>query len=232
MNYAIANFKMNKTSDEVDEYICELRQNLKNSVKTVICPSFVSLERAVKASFGSLIEIGAQNLFFEEKGAFTGEISIGMLESVGVKYAIIGHSERRHYFKESDDLLFKKVKAAANRLKVIYCFGETEEERDAGKSLEVTLNQLNLVKSFFENIILAYEPVWAIGTGKTANAEGSFALIKELESKLGALPDCLYGGSVNHKNAKSFIDAGFKGVLVGSASLDVKEFSKIIENMS
>lgn len=231
MNYAVANFKMNKTSNEVDEYICEIRQNLQNNVKTIICPSFVSLERSVRSAFGSLIDIGAQNLFFEERGAFTGEISVKMLEDIGVKYAIIGHSERRQYFKESDDLLLKKVETAASRLKVIYCFGETEEERNSGKSVDVTFGQLNLVKKFFENIILAYEPVWAIGTGKTANAEESFSLIKVLESKLGKLPECLYGGSINYKNAKSFIDSGFKGVLVGSASLDVKEFSKIIKEL-
>ncbi|WP_448589652.1 triose-phosphate isomerase [Thermodesulfobium sp.] len=232
MNYAVANFKMNKTSDEVDEYIYKLRQNLKDNVKTIVCPSFVSLERAVKSAFGSLIDIGAQNLYFEEKGAFTGEVSVKMLEAIGVKYVIIGHSERRQYFKESDDLLFKKVKAAVNRLKVIYCFGETEEERCAGKSIEVTFNQLNSVKNFFKDIILAYEPVWAIGTGKTADARESISLIKELESKLGTLPACLYGGSVNHKNAKSFIDVGFKGVLVGSASLDVEEFAKIIKEIA
>ena len=231
MNYAIANFKMNKTSNEVDEYICEIRQCLQNNVKTIICPTFVSLERSVQSSFGSLIDIGAQNLFFEEKGAFTGEISVKILEDIGVKYAIIGHSERRHYFKESDDLLLKKVEAAASRLKVIYCFGETEDERNSGKSIEVTFDQLNLVKNFFDNIILAYEPVWAIGTGKTADAEESFSLIKALESKLGELPECLYGGSVNHKNAKSFVDSGFKGVLVGSARLDAKEFSKIIKEL-
>jgi triosephosphate isomerase len=232
MNYAVANFKMNKTSNEVDNYIGLLRQNLDNKVKTIISPPFTSLERSVKSSFGSLIDIAAQNVFFEERGAFTGEVSVEMLVSVGVKYVIIGHSERRNYFGESDDMIVKKVKSAQNSLKVIYCFGETEDERASGKSIEVAFRQLDPIKNFFDKVILAYEPVWAIGTGKTANAVESFSLIRDLEKKLGILPECLYGGSVTHKNARSFIEAGFKGVLVGSASLDVEEFTKIIKEIA
>ncbi len=190
------------------------------------------------------IKIGAQNMHFEESGAYTGEVSAKMLKSINVEYVIIGHSERRQYFNETDESVNKKVKMALkNGLKPIICVGETLEQREANKTAEVITKQTELALEGLEEnelkeIIIAYEPIWAIGTGKTATSEDANNSIKEIRNKIATIYGqnvadgviIQYGGSVKSKNAKElFTMSDIDGGLVGGASLDAEEFSKIVE---
>ena len=183
-------------------------------------------------------------MHFEEKGAYTGEISGKMLKAINVEYVIIGHSERRQYFNETDETVNKKVKAAfANGLKPIVCVGETLEEREAGKTVQIITNQTELAldglsKEQVENTIIAYEPIWAIGTGKTATSEDANNSIKEIRNKIAKTYGqevansviIQYGGSVKSTNAKElFSMSDIDGGLVGGASLKAEEFSKIVK---
>jgi len=233
----VANWKMNPESLEkakkifnwLDNYLLKQPAIFQNS-KIIICPPFIYLGLLKKKS---KIEIGAQNCFFEEKGAFTGEISPKMLKNLGCKYVIVGHSERRRIFKERDEMINKKIKIILRlKLKPILCLGETARERRSGKTFEILEKQLNLALKEIkkrEGLILAYEPVWAIGTGISCSSEKASEVLTFLRKKIKKIP-ILYGGSVSSKNAKSYIEVGFDGLLIGGASLR-KEFLEIIDSV-
>lgn len=238
------NWKMNMLPNEAISFIEQITPVVKDTKNEVIlCVPYTDLFYSLLTAQNTNIKIGAQNMHWEEKGAYTGEISGQMLKSIGVEYVIIGHSERRQYFAETDDTVNKKVKAAlANELKPIICVGETLEQRENGTAEEVITKQTMLAleglsKDEMENVILAYEPIWAIGTGKTATSEDANNSIKWVRNKVQELYGeevadqviILYGGSVKAENAKElFSTTDIDGGLVGGASLKVDEFSKIV----
>ncbi len=236
------NWKMHKTVPEAVELVKELksRLNQKDDREVLVCPPFTSLHSVGLELKESFIKLGAQNMFYEEKGAYTGEISPIMLKDVGCSYVIVGHSERRHIFGENDELINKKfLSAISHGLIPILCVGETLEERENGKTSEVVSEQ---VKKGIEGVnaddefVIAYEPVWAIGTGKTATPEIAQEVhqqIREiLESEIGRERAesirILYGGSVKPENARGLLEMpDIDGALVGGASLKAESFSKI-----
>lgn len=238
------NWKMNMLPNEAIQFIENLAPIIKNTKNEIIlCVPYTDLFYSLLTAQNTNIKIGSQNVHWEEKGAYTGEVSGAMLKSINVEYVIIGHSERRQYFAETDDTVNKKVKAALkNNLKPIVCVGETLEQREQGKQEEVITNQTELAlqglaKAQVSNIILAYEPIWAIGTGKTATSEDANNSIKSIRNKVEKLYGkeiakqiiILYGGSVKPENAKElFTTSDIDGGLVGGASLKVEDFSKII----
>ncbi len=238
------NWKMHKNSNETKSFIHDLRGRVEDTeVKVILCVPFTSISAAKDALAGTKIGLGAQNMSWEEKGAFTGEISPDMLLSEGVEYVIIGHSERRAIFKETDDMINKKVvKALEKGLIPILCVGETLEEREEHKAKEVTEHQLKealkgvSVKEM-EKIIVAYEPVWAIGTGKTASPEDANEMavfiretLKELYGEETSEEVIIqYGGSVKPGNVEEIMNqSDVDGALVGGASLKVEDFEKIV----
>lgn len=239
------NWKMNMLPNEAIEYIEKLSKLVKDTENEVIlCVPYTDLFYALLTAQNTNIKIGAQNMHFEESGAYTGEVSAKMLKSINVEYVIIGHSERRQYFNETDESVNKKVKMALkNGLKPIICVGETLEQREANKTAEVITKQTELALEGLEEnelkeIIIAYEPIWAIGTGKTATSEDANNSIKEIRNKIATIYGqnvadgviIQYGGSVKSKNAKElFTMSDIDGGLVGGASLDPEEFSKIVE---
>jgi triosephosphate isomerase len=241
------NWKMFNDIDGTVKLISDIKKDLneENSRATIIvCPSFTNLETASALIKGSTVKLGAQNMHNEENGAFTGEISPSMLKSVGVEYVILGHSERRTIFGESDQFINKKIRTAiAHGLKPIFCIGESLAERENGTTFKVIekqvrnglegLNEMELV-----NLIIAYEPVWAIGTGKTASpqqAQEVHQFIRELISKVispafAAQVIIQYGGSVKPENAKELLSQpDIDGALVGGACLKGDSFLKIVE---
>ncbi len=239
------NWKMNKTPDEAKKIIAELTPLVQEAkCDVVLCVPFIDIHCALKATKGTNVSIGAQNCHFEESGAFTGEVSAKMLSSIGVKYVIIGHSERRAYFAETDVTVNKKLKAALHEgLKVILCVGETLEQRQHGItneviSIQVTLALNGIKKEDLQNIIIAYEPVWAIGTGKTASSEEAEEvcnfirnLVKNIynDADIASKSTILYGGSMNTKNAKELLfKDDIDGGLIGGASLKAVDFSEIV----
>ena len=238
------NWKMNMLPDETIKFIDEIAPLVKDTENEVIlCVPYTDLFYALLAAQNTNIKIGAQNMHWEEKGAFTGEVSGKMLKAIGVKYVIIGHSERRQYFAETDESVNKKIKAAfENNLNPIVCVGETLEQREEGKTEEIITNQTRLAlegltNEQVKNTIIAYEPIWAIGTGKTATSEDANnsikAIRKEIEKNYGkeVAEEVIiqYGGSVKSQNAKElFTTSDIDGGLVGGASLKVEEFSKIV----
>ena len=238
------NWKMNMLPDETIKFIEEFAPLVKDTKNEVIlCVPYTDLFYALLNVQGTNIKIGAQNMHFEEKGAYTGEISPQMLKSINVEYVIIGHSERRQYYNETDETVNKKIKSAFNvGLKPIVCVGETLEEREAGKTAEIITNQTKLAlegltNEQVENTIIAYEPIWAIGTGKTATSEDANNSIKEIRNKIAEIYGqntasrviIQYGGSVKSSNAKElFSTSDIDGGLVGGASLKAEEFSKIV----
>ena len=236
------NWKMNMTHDESVNLIEELKQISTNYVDIKIAPSFTNLNKAVSLLGSSGIEVIAQNVHFEERGAFTGEISIEMLTSVGVNSVIIGHSERRKYFNENDFILSKKTKMAIdNSVNIIFCVGEELSEREKGDHFELIKNQIisglfGLDIEQIKNVIVAYEPVWAIGSGLTPNVEQICAVHAHIRKALtrrfgdaGAAMRVLYGGSVKPSNAVELMAiANVNGALVGGASLKAADFSGII----
>jgi len=238
------NWKMNMLPDETIKFIEEFAPLVKDTENEVIlCVPYTDLFYALLNVQGTNIKIGAQNMHFEEKGAYTGEISPQMLKSINVEYVIIGHSERRQYYNETDETVNKKIKSAFNvGLKPIVCVGETLEEREAGKTAEIITNQTKLAlegltNEQVENTIIAYEPIWAIGTGKTATSEDANNSIKEIRNKIAEIYGqntasrviIQYGGSVKSSNAKElFSTSDIDGGLVGGASLKAEEFSKIV----
>ena len=238
------NWKMNKLPNEAITFIEELSKLVKDTEnEVVICAPYTDLFYALLTAQGTNIKIGAQNMHFEETGAYTGEVSGKMLKSIGVEYVIIGHSERRQYFNETDESVNKKVKAAfKNELKPIVCVGESLEQREAGQTEEIITTQTRLAleglsNEQVKNTIIAYEPIWAIGTGKTATSEDANNSIKEIRKEIAKIYGeevaneviIQYGGSVKSKNAKELFETSdIDGGLVGGASLEAEEFSKIV----
>jgi len=238
------NWKMNNGLVQTETLITELKKQEKTSdAEVMIAPTFTNLWHAFEATRQYDIEVIAQNMHFAENGAYTGEISAGMLKSVGIKTVILGHSERRAYFNETDEALAKKVDAALeNEMRVIFCFGEELSDRKAGNEETVVENQIknalfHLGADAFKHIVLAYEPVWAIGTGETASpeqAQDMHAFIrKTLAEKYGKdvaeSVSILYGGSVKPNNAKEiFSKPDVDGGLIGGASLKAEDFFAIV----
>ncbi len=241
------NWKMNNDLHGTVSLISDLKKELngKNAeAEVIICPPFTSLETASTLLKDSVIKLGAQNMCFEESGAFTGEVSVSMLQSVGCEYVILGHSERRTIFNESDQVINKKIKTAIKfGLKPIFCIGETLEEREKGITFKVVETQVqnglkDLSESDLSNLIIAYEPVWAIGTGRNATpqqAQEVHQFIRGLISKLYSSNFARqlviqYGGSVKADNAKELLSQpDIDGALVGGACLKADSFIKIID---
>ena len=238
------NWKMNKTVDEAVAFINEFKPLVKDATcDVVLCPTFVCLDAAVKAAKGSNVKIAAQNMHFEESGAFTGEVSPVMLEAMGIEYVVIGHSERREYFNETDETCNKKVKAAfKHNITPILCCGETLEQRESGKYVEVLAGQIKadlegLAKEEAEKVIIAYEPIWAIGTGKTATSEQAnetIAAIRKVVAEMFGqeVADKVriqYGGSVKPATIKEqMAQSDIDGALVGGASLKPADFVELV----
>lgn len=239
------NWKMNKTAAEAgplaQEIVAAAGRN--NDVDIVVCPPFTALETVGKVVDGSTVKLGAQNMHPEASGAYTGEISAQMIRGLFATHVILGHSERRSYFAETDAFINKKVQAALkNQLKPILCVGETLAEREAGTTLKVVQTQLEgglegVSKDQATNVIIAYEPVWAIGTGKvatTAQAQEVHAFIRELLTKLfgDAIAQkirILYGGSMKPGNAPELLaQKDIDGGLIGGASLESRSFLELI----
>ena len=239
------NWKMNKTPAETKELINDLRPLVQRTkwCETVVCVPFVDLSNAMKATRGCRISVGAQNMHFEPSGAFTGEISAEMLTSMGIKYVIIGHSERRQYFAETNETVNKKILAAlAAGLRPILCVGESLAERESDITREVITTQLKIAlagvdAAQMKKIVIAYEPIWAIGTGKTATsdqAEEICNLIRTfVRGKYGArvarAVSILYGGSMKPSNAAELLSKpDVDGGLIGGASLKAADFAEIV----
>ena len=242
------NWKMNNTPAETTALINEMKPLVAGAdCDVVICAPFVDLQAALEAAEGSNIKIGAENCHWAEKGAFTGEVSAPMLKAMGVPYVIIGHSERRQYFGETDETVNKRVRAALdNGLTVILCVGEVLEEREQGVTFEIVGKQTKVAlqgvaENELDKIIIAYEPVWAIGTGKTATADQADEVngyirqvIADLYSKEAADAFVVqYGGSMNAKNADELVaKENVDGGLIGGASLKAEDFSIIVKAAS
>jgi len=236
-NLIVANWKMNpQTYSEAEDLINNVSKEIKKlkMVEVIFCPPFTWLTDFSHKN-KLLVSFGAQNVYFEDKGAYTGEISSLMLKNSGVEYVIIGHSERRKYFGETDESVNKKIKKAVEvGLKVIFCIGETAEERDAGKKNEVLERQIKVGLGGVDNlknINIAYEPVWAIGTGNNCGVEETKESINFIKKLILSGTRILYGGSVKSENSSAYIkEAGADGLLVGGASLNAEEFVKIVKS--
>ncbi len=237
------NWKMNKTVGEAVKLCEDLRLLVKDVIDRdiLVCPPFTALYSVSKIVENTRINIGGQNMFYEEKGAFTGEISPIMLKDVGCSYVILGHSERRHIFGEDDELIAKKVFSAVKHdLIPILCVGELLEEREEGKTFEVVRKQIKEGLKYLsrdDNFVIAYEPVWAIGTGKTATPEMAQEVHRFIRLEISELfghekaesVRILYGGSVKPENISGLMKmADIDGALVGGASLDAESFAKIV----
>ena len=238
------NWKMNKLPNETLSFIEELIPLVKDTKnEVVLCVPYIDLFYALLAVQNTNIKIGAQNVHFAESGAYTGEISADMLKSIGVEYVIIGHSERRQYFAETDESVNKKIKAALRvNLKPIVCVGETLAEREKNITEEIITKQIklaldNIQEKDMERIIIAYEPIWAIGTGKTATKEETNDAIKTIREEINKMYGqniannviIQYGGSVKSTNSKDLFEmSDIDGGLIGGSSLDAKEFAKIV----
>jgi triosephosphate isomerase len=241
------NWKMNKIVEEANDFfqkISEWEKNFKHNNQILIFPPNLYIQNALKILGRNSINIGVQNIYYKNFGAYTGEISPKMILSIGCKYSLVGHSERRKIFHETDEDVNRKVKSLiANSLNAVMCIGETEEEMESGKTEIVLEQQLNyglkdILPQDMKNIILAYEPVWAIGTGKTATpeiAEQAHKFIRDwLSQKFGGnIADeisILYGGSIKVSNIKNLIvQEDIDGGLIGGASLKLEDFIEIIE---
>ena len=229
------NWKMNKTATEAAALVADIRQAVqdgKGTVEVVVCPPFTDLKTAAEALQGSNIGLGAQNMHWKESGAYTGEVSAAMLKDLGVKYVILGHSERRQYFAETDQTVNLKLHAAlAAGLIPIVCVGETLEEREAGKMQEVIVRQVKegLKDADLSTVVIAYEPVWAIGTGRAASAEDAEKVCRLIKDSVRV--SVLYGGSVKPSNAAElFSRPSIDGGLIGGASLKARDFFAILKN--
>jgi triosephosphate isomerase len=241
--YLAANWKMHKTVAEAAEFVDALLPRISATQHdVVICPPFTALTAVVERRYGTAVKVAAQNMHEADFGAFTGEVSAPMLAEIGVEAVVLGHSERRQHFGETDEALARKVPAAlAAGLEPILCVGESEEARDAGQTEAVLESQLQADLAAVEpadlsRVVVAYEPIWAIGTGRTASpeqAEEALAFIRDVLRGRGAAADearILYGGSVKPANAAELLAREeIDGALVGGASLDVDEFAAIVE---
>jgi triosephosphate isomerase len=243
--FMAGNWKMNKTVGEALDLVRELKAAISGvkAVEVAVAPPFTALYAVRKELEGSFIHLAAQNLYWEEKGAFTGEVSPLMLKEVGCHYVIIGHSERRQFFGETDETVNRRIRAAlAQGLKIIFCMGETLKEREEGKTFSVIERQLEgglkgLGDQEMRNMVVAYEPVWAIGTGKTATPEQAEEVHRFIRGKIEKLYSrevseemrIQYGGSVTPENVKGLMNQpNIDGALVGGASLKAESFSKIV----
>ncbi|MFC1770558.1 triose-phosphate isomerase [Candidatus Margulisiibacteriota bacterium] len=244
------NWKMNKSLAEAEELVRVFKNKLGfiKKPEVILCPPFMSLEKVNQIIKGTELLLGAQNMHFEVSGAYTGEISAGMLQSVGCSYVILGHSERRAYFSETDDFINKKLKTAFSAgLKPIVCVGESLDDREAGRQEEIVGAQLEGslagisgdIRDNKNEIIIAYEPVWAIGTGKVATPEQAQEMHSFIRQKLSVMFGqelsvkirILYGGSVKPGNVASLAcQQDIDGALVGGASLDAESFEGIVKN--
>jgi len=241
------NWKLNNSEKEAIELVTALRKDLidVNAVDIVVCPVFTVLPVVGDILLDSNIGLGAQNVYWEDSGAFTGEISAPLLKDIGVEYVIIGHSERRQYFGETDETVNKRIKAALKHgLIPIVCVGEVLEEREADKTFDVIQKQCDggfagLTREEMEKIIIAYEPVWAIGTGKTATPQKAQEVHKFIRDLIAKMVDdelaqairIQYGGSVKPDNSAQLMSQpDIDGALVGGASLKADSFSDIIKN--
>jgi triosephosphate isomerase (TIM) len=241
--YIAANWKMQKTVAEAAEFVDALLPRIAATQSdVVICPPFTALTAVVERRYGTAVKVAAQNMHEEDSGAFTGEISAPMLVELDVEAVVLGHSERRQYFNETDEALARKVPAAlAADLEPILCVGESEQARDGGETEEVLERQLQadlagLEAGQIENVVVAYEPIWAIGTGRTATpdqAQEACAFIRDVLRARGAAADkvrILYGGSVKPGNAAELMALpDVDGALVGGASLDAVDFAAIVD---
>ncbi len=246
------NWKMNKTASAGAQLVNDIKaqfecgcKGCENGPEVLVCPPFTTIAAVIEAAKGTCLQVGAQNIHWEESGAFTGEISGDMLNELGVSYVIIGHSERRQYFGETDETVNMRVKAAlAHKLKAIICVGETLAQRMAGVTAAVIEIQVRkalagLTEEDMANIVIAYEPVWAIGTGKVATEEEAEEVHKDIRALLKKLFACpciaentriLYGGSMNDKNAAGLLaQPDIDGGLIGGAALKPAAFAAIIK---
>lgn len=240
------NWKMNNNSAESVELVSQLREMISGvkEVEVVVAPPYTALGSVAAAIKGSNILLSAQNIFWEEKGAFTGEVSPAMLKDIGCQYTIIGHSERRQYFGETNETVNKRLKAALNASLIpIVCVGETLEEREAGKTLAIIEQQVKegldgLSSGEMEKVVVAYEPVWAIGTGKTATPEQAQEVHQFIRKILAQVFNkgvaegtrILYGGSVKPDNVDQLMSQkDIDGALVGGASLKADAFARIVQ---
>jgi triosephosphate isomerase (TIM) len=241
--YIAANWKMNKTVAEAAEFVDALLPRIAATQHdVVICPPFTALAEVVQRRYGTAVKVAAQNMHEDESGGFTGEVSAPMLVELDVEAVILGHSERRQFFGETDEALARKLPAAlAAELEPILCVGESEQAREGGETEAVLERQLqadlaNLDSGQISQIVVAYEPIWAIGTGRTASAEQAqetCAFIRDVLRLRGAAADevrVLYGGSVKPANAAELLALpDVDGALVGGASLDAEDFAAIVE---
>jgi triosephosphate isomerase len=250
--FIAGNWKMNLNHNEAIKFIDDLSYKFenKNKINIAVCPPFTSLrsviltlEDEMNKNSNMIIKVGAQNMYFEDKGAFTGEVSPEMLKALGVEYVIIGHSERREIFGETDELINKKLKSAfKHNLKPILCVGESLKIREEGKAKEFTLSQLDkdldgISEAEINNLTIAYEPIWAIGTGRTATPQDANEMCNAIREKISILysENCAknliiqYGGSVKPSNIKELMSMpDIDGALVGGASINVDDFLAII----
>ena len=240
---AAGNWKMNKLPSEARSFVKELKERVKDAdAKVIVAVPFVSLSGVIEEAKGSNVKVAAQNMHWEEKGAYTGEVSAQMLKDLGVEYVIIGHSERRQYFNETDETVNKKVLAAvANGIKPIICVGESLAQREQGVTedlvrYQVKIALLGLTKEQVKDVVIAYEPIWAIGTGKTATKEQANEVCAIIRNTVAGLYDAetaenvhiQYGGSVNTKTAKELFEmSDIDGGLIGGASLKLDDFEQI-----
>ncbi len=245
-NIVAGNWKMNKTLNETKDLIADILEETNSGrAEVIVAPTFTNLQEAVVnfRNSGSKIQVAAQNMYQAPSGAYTGEISAGMLKSIGVETVILGHSERRAYFGEDSKILFEKVTAALeNGMRVIFCFGEELADRKTGNHFKLVASQLEEVvfkldAASWGNIVLAYEPVWAIGTGETASPEQAQEMHAFIRKQLAQQYDqtladgvsILYGGSVKPANATNiFSNPDVDGGLIGGASLKAKDFFAIV----
>ncbi len=223
----VANWKMNPINiKEAQEIFNSIKEGHIDEVETVICPPFVFFSQLEGVVFG------AQDCYWEEKGAYTGEISVTMLKELGVQYVIVGHSERRKNFAETDEMVNKKTKAVLKAgLTPIVCIGETQEERELEKTEAVLEKEIeNGLKDIdLSKIVIAYEPIWAIGTGNACDVDEAQRMKEVIQKMTSKKVKIIYGGSANASNAEGYLNqAGFNGLLVGGASLDPKEFKQMI----
>ncbi|MCE5328802.1 triose-phosphate isomerase [bacterium] len=250
--FIAGNWKMNLNNNEAIKFIQDMSFKFenRNNIKIAICPPFTSLRSAVivvedeiAKNEGFKIMVGAQNMYFEESGAYTGEVSPGMLKSLGIEYVIIGHSERRELFGETDESVNNKIKAALkHEIKPILCVGETLKIREEGNAVSYTLNQIrkdlkDISKSEVSSLTIAYEPIWAIGTGKNATPQDANEMCKAIRGEIRKIYDngisenliIQYGGSVKPSNIKELMAMpDIDGALVGGASIKVDDFLAII----
>ena len=242
------NWKMNKNQEETALLLSELSAKLPDTeAEIIVAPTFINLAFSVNHLQNSIIQVAAQNMHYEKSGAYTGEISADMLINIGVDIVILGHSERRAYFAEDDAILIKKINTALSKnMRIIFCFGEELEDRKTGNQFQVVRSQLentvlHLSSDQWKNVILAYEPVWAIGTGETASPEQAQEMhgfirkiIKETHNKqIADNVAILYGGSVKPNNAKEiFSKPDVDGGLIGGASLQCDDFLAIVKAIS